>query len=82
MSTHAQGSLLDKKLPSPTKWYTALSGTSMTTPLCAGIIALLLENNPTLTPTKIKAKLLQNCHPLNAIDIYTQGQGYLDCSQI
>lgn len=39
--------------------YFTMSGTSMATPICAGIAALILEHNPELTPNEVK-ELLKN----------------------
>ena len=41
--------------------YTALSGTSVATPMIAGICATILSENPNLTPNQIKKYLLKNC---------------------
>ena len=39
--------------------FTPLSGTSQAAPLVAGILALFLEEDPTLTPAQLKEKLLK-----------------------
>lgn len=46
------------------KFYTKLSGTSVSTPMIAGICACGLEKNPLLTPEQIKRQLLINCKPI------------------
>ncbi len=44
--------------------YFAMSGTSMATPLVAGVAALLLEANPSLTPNSVKAILMMTAEAL------------------
>ncbi|MHA1263956.1 MAG: S8 family peptidase [Candidatus Helarchaeota archaeon] len=59
------------------EFYTSASGTSMATPHCAGVVALLLSANPNLTPYQVKEKLMET-----AIDLQyapnTQGSGRVD----
>jgi len=57
--------------------YTTLSGTSMATPLAAGICALLLHAEPDLTPEAIKERLRTTAIDLGA-DVYAQGTGRAD----
>lgn len=57
-------------------FYTTMSGTSVATPIIAGICAKLICNHPTASPDKIKHILLNMCHPLthNKND---EGFGYI-----
>lgn len=57
--------------------YFVMSGTSMATPLVAGAVALLLTENPSLTPNQVKDILLESARPLNDIEI-SQGRGQLN----
>lgn len=42
---------------SPTPGYITIQGTSMATPFVAGVVALLLEREPTLTPEEVQQRL-------------------------
>ncbi len=55
--------------------YTQMSGTSVATPIIAGICALMLANNPKLTPDKLKYTLLNSCTPLT-FNKNSEGYGY------
>lgn len=57
--------------------YIAMSGTSVSTPIIAGVCALIQEKyKKTLTPIQVKEILLSNCHTLG-LDRNSQGYGYL-----
>lgn len=47
---------------SPTPGYVTIQGTSMATPFVAGVIALLLEREPTLTPEEVQQRLRVTSH--------------------
>ncbi len=47
-----------------TKDYTILSGTSVATPMIAGLSCLLLEKHNGASPNEIKSMLLRSCQPL------------------
>ena len=57
--------------------YTSKSGTSMATPLMAGIAALMVQANPDLTPTEFKDII--SAHPLRDIQLLND-PGFNDCS--
>jgi serine protease AprX len=56
------------------EYYTAASGTSMATPHTAGLVALLLQAKPGLTPAQIKQALMQTALDMGA-DENAQGTG-------
>jgi len=74
--------------------YFRLSGTSMATPVVSGAVALMLQNDPTLTPDIVKARIMKtawkgfgvHCRSWdvfnneydNQYDLFTYGAGYLD----
>src|SRR5699024_4743781 len=43
--------------------YVQMSGTSMATPICAGVVALMLESNPNLSPNDVKSILKTTAEP-------------------
>lgn len=101
VSLRAPGSMLDLEYPqfdvAPYRGkakYFRLSGTSMATPVVSGAVALMLQNNSSLTPDQVKARLMKTAWKgfnqftqtsdtqgnvyPNESDIFTYGAGYLD----
>jgi serine protease AprX len=56
--------------------YISMSGTSMATPICAGIVALMLDKNPNLIPDEAKQILRQTAED-RGLEPNVQGQGYV-----
>jgi serine protease AprX len=77
----------------PTQYF-RLSGTSMATPVVSGAVALMLQNNPALTPDIVKARIMKTAWKSfgvyckswdvfnnefdNEYDLFTYGAGYLN----
>ncbi|KKI94076.1 peptidase S8 [Bacillus sp. SA1-12] len=61
--------------------YFSLSGTSMATPICAGVAAQLLQKEPTLTPDQVKQRLISACDDLGQPP-NIQGHGYLNAAKL
>lgn len=76
----AYGSALDHnpKVPHVTPDYIAISGTSMATPITAGLVLLMVQANPNLTTAQYKDILKKSCNPLPGYDANTQGAGLPD----
>lgn len=66
ISLRAPHSKLDRELPylQIAKNYFVLSGTSVSTPIVSGVIAQLLQRNPSLTPKQVKSILKKNTFSL------------------
>lgn len=106
VSLEAPGSTLAVNFPSfsvagqggITGQYLQLSGTSMATPVVAGAAALMIQNDPTLTPDTVKARMMKTAwkgYPSNSwaydfwgtgylsqYDVFTIGAGYLDVDAV
>lgn len=64
--------------PAYIPYYTTMSGTSMATPHVAGIVALLFEANPALTPADIKSILVATANPMAGRAPFEVGAGHVD----
>lgn len=58
------------------------AGTSLATPHVTGLVALLLERDPSLTPDEVRNSLLSVCTSLNGFDLNTEGAGLLSLLQL
>ena len=67
------GGIAPEHLP----YYTTLSGTSMAAPHVAGVVALLLDADPTLTPLQVKEILQATATPM-PYATWEVGAGYVD----
>ncbi len=70
--------LLSGTVPTSYLPYLSLSGTSMSAPVVAGTVALMLQANPNLTPNAIKAIIEFTAQPYAGYDHLTQGAGFLN----
>lgn len=61
--------------------YTKLSGTSVATPMIAGMSALLIESNPNLKPIDVKRILLSSCTPIT-LNRNLEGFGYPNLNKL
>ncbi len=72
----ANGLNEDTQIPSAyLPYYTQISGTSMACPHLAGIVATILEANPSLTADEVKAIIEQTSTPLAPYDQFEDGSG-------
>ncbi|TMW72991.1 S8 family peptidase [Alteribacter natronophilus] len=83
VSLRSPGSFLDKmqKKARVGTGYVALSGTSMATPIVAGIAALMLQHNADLTPDEVKENLIKGTVQWRNRDSYVYGAGYVNAEQ-
>ncbi len=58
--------------------YQHVDGTSMAAPIVSAIVAQMLEANPTLTPTQVKALLTATAEPLPETPAEKQGHGLVN----
>jgi serine protease AprX len=64
--------------PTELPYYTTGSGTSYSAPQVAGVIALMLEANPNLTPAQVRDILQRTATPLPPYYMYEVGAGMLN----
>ncbi|WP_276498184.1 S8 family peptidase [Pontibacter litorisediminis] len=64
--------------PAHVPFYTHMSGTSMATPHVAGIVALMLEANPSLSPAQVKDILQKTATNMPNREPWEVGAGYVN----
>ncbi|WP_066511293.1 S8/S53 family peptidase [Rufibacter sp. DG15C] len=64
--------------PAHVPFYTHMSGTSMATPHVAGVVALMLEAKPTLTPGQVKEILQKTATNMPSHESWEVGAGYVN----
>jgi serine protease AprX len=72
------GALLPGTVAQPSLPYLSLSGTSMSAPVVSGIVALMMQANPSLTPNAVKAILQYTAETYPAYDPLTEGAGFVN----
>lgn len=80
VSLRSPGSFLDKLQKSSRVGtdYMTMSGTSMATPICAGIAALILEHVPDASPDEVKRLLMEGADLWKDKDANIYGAGYIN----
>lgn len=61
--------------------YQHVDGTSMSAPIVSGIVAQMLEANPSLTPAQVKEILMMTADPLNDAPAERQGAGTVNAGR-
>lgn len=56
-------------------YYTVKSGTSMAAPHVSGVVALMLEANPALTPAQVRSILMATAQPVSGCAVIDCGSG-------
>jgi len=75
----ANGETADTEIPVAfIPFYTQISGTSMATPFAAGVAALMLDADPTLTPDEIKQIMVDTATSMPGYSDYEVGAGYIN----
>jgi serine protease AprX len=64
--------------PGMLPFYTQISGTSMATPFVAGVVALMIDADPTLRPDEIKQILTETATRMPGYQDFEVGAGYVN----
>lgn len=75
----ANGNANDAELPAnQIPFYTMIHGTSMATPFAAGVVALMLDADPTLTPDEVKEILKSTASRMAGREEWEVGAGHIN----
>lgn len=74
-ATNDQGQVIQELIP----FYTSLAGTSFSSPITAGVVALLLDAEPDLSPAEVRERLRKTAAPL-LYEGHQVGAGLLDAA--
>jgi subtilisin family serine protease len=58
--------------------YTVINGTSFSSPIVAGTLAVVKQQRPGLTPSQYRSLLIQGSKPIDALPLAQQGAGILN----
>jgi len=61
--------------------YGAFPGTSMASPIVAGVVADMYQANPSLTPMEVKQILMETAEPLDGVSPNEQGAGVINAKK-
>jgi serine protease AprX len=61
--------------------YVSLTGTSMSAPIVSGVVALMLQENPSLTHFEVKKRLIENCIRIG-VSQFEEGAGVLSLNKL
>jgi serine protease AprX len=74
----AAGPVLDWNHPDYHLYYASMSGTSMATPFVAGVVALLLEVNPQLSPDQLDQIMKDSADKMPGYKLHEVGAGHIN----
>ena len=81
-AANAKDSAIDRApVPHLGQSYITISGTSMATPVMAGIVAAVMSANPDLTPGQVRDIFTSTADKIEGVDANSQGSGVVDAQE-